>query len=241
MRRENIMPRKQQSIPVLVIAILHLVLGGLGLLCFGGSGALMLAGFGNGQNPFANFGPPQMQKQQQEQQQAIKRMTESIPQYQLYQVTVLGTSLLLSAALVAAGLGLLSMQPWARIVSIAYGVLSILHTLCVTVFTFLYIIPAQQQAFEQIGAMNAAMNPQQAAMQANLMKTMGQAMGPMTLFFQACYLVYPITVLIIMLLPSVRAAFQGKAMSAPTEDYDDRYDDASGPTPQDDRFRPREH
>jgi hypothetical protein len=231
------MPRKQQSVPVLVIAILHLVFGGLGLLCFSCTGAAMLAGFGNGQNPFANLGSPQMQQQQQAQQQAIQHMTDRIPHYQLYQGAVVVTSLLLAALLVAAGLGLLSMHSWARVLSIVYAVLSILHTLCVMIFTFLYIAPAQQEAFEQLGAINnPGMNAQQAAMQAQMMKSMAQGMGPLTLFFQAFYFVYPVIVLIIMLLPSVGAAFRGKPIRREPEDFDDRYENAGGSAEPDDRF-----
>jgi hypothetical protein len=143
------MPRRELPTAVLVLAIFHFIIGGYGLLCGLCSGGMVLAG-GNTAGLFS-FGNPQMAQQQQAQQEAMQRvLSERVPHLQAYQAETVVVSLALSVALIVAGIGLLYLRGWARALSLLYGVLSILQTLIAAVYSFVYVVPANEEAFRQI-------------------------------------------------------------------------------------------
>ena len=220
------MPRRELPTAVLVLAIFHFLVGGYGLLC-GLCGGLMVLTNPNPAALFA-FGNPQLAQQQQAQQEAIQRvLNERVPHLKVYQAETVVVGLALSGALIAAGLGLLSLRGWGRTLSLAYAVLSILQTLSAALYSFVYVAPANEEAFRQM----PAPNPQTAHMMQN--------MAQMTVFFMVLsvliQLAYPVTVLIIMLLPSVRAAFRGEAAPDRPEGYHDAQ--SAGLDEMDDPFR----
>jgi hypothetical protein len=215
---ENLMQRRRPT-AVLVIAILHLVFGGLGLVCTLGGGLMDLAGT---QQALAKAGDAQ-QRQQAAQQQRRKEVTEQvhaerIPLYRAYTVTNRVLSTLFCIVLVAAGLGLLHMQSWARWLSVGYAVLSILANLGVFVYTIAFFIPAGHEVFQRLPPQS-----DQEQLAYNIANVAAPA-GPCVM------MLYPAAVLIVMLLPSVGAAFRPprrrrrKVYEDELEDYDEPED-----------------
>jgi hypothetical protein len=209
------MRRRQLPTAVLVLAIFHFILGGYGLLCGLCSGVTVLTG-GNTAALFS-FGNPQLAQQQQAQQEAMQRvLKERVPHLQAYQAVTVVVSLALSAALIVAGMGLLYLRGWARALSLLYALFSILQTLLTAFYSFVYVTPATEEAFRQM----PNMDPQQA----HVMQSVGPMMLPLMVVGVLIQLVYPVTVLIIMLLPSVRAAFRGEPVPGGPEEPEDYRD-----------------
>ena len=96
-------------------------------------------------------------------------------------------------ALLAAGIGLLKLKPWARILSIAYAIYAIVFGIIGLVVNYFFLVqPMLQQAQGQQG-------PQAAA-------AIGGAIGGC---IGGCFgMIYPILVLIFMTRPKIIAAFQ---------------------------------
>ena len=104
--------------------------------------------------------------------------------------------LVAAAVLLAAGIGLLRLQPWGRKVSIGYAIYAILFSLLNTVISFLFVLrpllaeAAQKQGPEAAGAIGGVI---------------GGSVG-------SCFgLIYPILLLIFMTRPKVVAAFERPA------------------------------
>ncbi|MBI4559132.1 MAG: hypothetical protein HY706_16225 [Candidatus Hydrogenedentes bacterium] len=96
-----------------------------------------------------------------------------------------------SALLIAAGVGLFLLKPWARTLSIGYTIYAIASVVVGAVITWLVFIP---EITKEIGAQTPApMVPMMAV----------------SMSFGTCAgLVYPILLLIFMLLPKVASAFK---------------------------------
>jgi len=120
---------------------------------------------------------------------------ESMPlQFWLYAATVIG--MVGGAVLLAAGIGLLKMQPWARITSVVYAIFAIVFGVVGQVVNwFLLIMPLMEQAKNQNGPAAAA--------------GIGGAIGGMA---GGCFgLVFPILLLIFMTRPKVVAALRNQS------------------------------
>jgi hypothetical protein len=186
---------KQRLTAVLVLGILHLVGGGLGLivgLCgivgqmFKQGMAAMISAIPdpNGELPTG-------------------MITEllSIPEEQAVAWTDLVLGIVLSVLLIVAGIGLLSTRPWARILSLVYAPLSILDHVGFIVGTLLFVQPARQAVLEKYARNNPGLMPAGAS----------DRIGPvLEVFWAAVLLIYPIVVLVILNLGSVKAAFRGE-------------------------------
>jgi hypothetical protein len=190
---------RQRPAAVLVIAILHLVGGGLDLLGVVCGGAMQAAGAANPFGKTAPAGPEQVELARLQQQ--IEALNP--PGYIYGELTA---NFVLDVMLLAAGIGLLSMRPWARTLSLVYAVLAILNRLFTVVFSFVVIIPA----FEAMIQEHAPKDPQAQSV-ISLMKV-GMIAG---VVFGALFIIYPIVVLIILNLPHVKAAFLGQVEAPP--------------------------
>jgi hypothetical protein len=217
---------------VLVFAILHLVGGSLdliGVLC---SGVLQVMGgsrmFGTG----AAAGNVGLQRLQQR--------IEELPG-PAYTYGELTANLVLDLMLIAAGIGLLGMRPWARTLSLVYAVLAILNRLASTAYVLAVVAPGVEALLQQ----EAAGDPQMKAF-SSLMKTsmtVGALVG-------ALFVIYPILVLIFFNLPSVKEAFrdEGAPPEMPPPEEDEGWGPirrpgatdvtAEPPDPDRDRFQP---
>ena len=81
------------------------------------------------------------------------------PRLAIVNLTFAVLGLGISIVLLAAGIGLVLMKPWARMLSIAYGLLSILLQGCTMLYTFVYVTPAQIALYDHLPpppGMNAA-------------------------------------------------------------------------------------
>ena len=98
--------------------------------------------------------------------------------------------------LLAAGIGLLCMKSWARILSIIYAIYAIVFGIAGTVANFFFMVrPMLEQARQQQGAEAAA------AIGGAIGGTIGGCFG----------LIYPVLLLIFMTRPKVAAAFRPSA------------------------------
>ena len=121
----------------------------------------------------------------------IKIMQEN-PAYAAWLKVCIPLGLLSCAALLAAGIGLMFLKPWARKLSIGYAIYAIAFGILGMVMNFLFLVrPMLEHAREQQG-------PEAAG-------AIGGAIGGSV---GGCFgLVYPILLLIFMFRPKVVAAF----------------------------------
>jgi len=159
---------------VTVFGILNIVFAILGILSVLASMVLLLAVHDVSKNP-------------------VVQILQEHPGYALYLKVSAGIGALVCGALLAAGIGLLQLKPWARMLSIAYGIFGLVSVPINTVLSYLYVTkPLLQQAQHQNGPESAA--------------AVGGAIGGMA---GGCFgLIYPLLLLIFMLLPKVSAAFK---------------------------------
>jgi hypothetical protein len=160
-------------------------------------------------NMFMNMGNvqtnnPQLARQQEIQKEVMKFSREqgsSAGQYaSLLQYVVLSILMIISA------IGLLKMQRWGRVLSLVYATLSILSNIAIAVYMWVVNIPAVKAFADRLGAQG-----QEAQMMANLMKFFSN----FSIITPIVSMIYPIIVLILMLRPSVAAAFRGQAEAPP--------------------------
>ena len=221
------MPR-QRTTPILVLAILHLVGGGLGLLLsLCGCGGLLLSGaMGSVQQPTSAVRPSQVAPPPNA-GQITQYYKDNVPGYSAFTFGSLGFGILLDGLLIAAGVGLLSVRPWARWLSLIYAPLSILYHIATFFYQLLLVMPATDKLFSQ--------NPALVGMSSILSVSSG-----IGLFVGLLFTIYPITVIIILLLPSTAATFAG-ATSIPVADalQEDPDEDDPWRQPPSDKIRPK--
>jgi hypothetical protein len=208
--------RRIRPTSVTVIAILQLVFGCLWLLCGLGSLAMQATGMNN---MFMNMGNvqtnnPQLAKQQEIQKEVMqfsKEQSSGAGQYaSLLQYVVLSVLMILS------GIGLLQMKSWGWVLSLVYATLSILSNIALAVYIWFVVVPAVQAFADKL----AAQGPE-AQVMAGLLK-FGSNFSIVT---PVLSLIYPIIALILMLRPSVVAAFRGEAATSPnTEARTDQFE-----------------
>jgi hypothetical protein len=200
---------RKRPTAVLVLAILHLVGGGLGLVCTVCTGGMQLAG---GNQMFA--GPagganqsPQVKSQQEFQKRLEKHVETELPHQKAVTYANLGLDLVLDVMLISAGIGLLSVQPWARVVSLVYAALSILAKV-IGLVNLAFTWPVMSAFIEQEGRRDPNLQ---------MMTSMMPAIMVGTAVVTVLFLIYPIVVLVILLRPSIAAAFRGEYPPTPAE------------------------
>lgn len=181
------MPR-QRPTAVLVIAIFHLIFGGLGLLCGVCGGIMDLVG-----TPNAQTGASAQQARKEVTEQVL---SQRVPLYRAYTIGNRVSGVLTSLLLVAAGIGLLQLQSWGRWLSVGYAALSLLVNFIGFVWTLAFFTPAYNEIFRRLPPQN-----DQERMAADIARVTGPAVP-------CVIMIYPVAVLIVMLLPSVGAAFR---------------------------------
>ncbi len=160
---------------VTVIGILNIVFGGLGVICAPTVMLLLaIAAVAGRHGAFV---------------QSLPALQEGNSQYGLVAVNMTRV-LIVSALLIVAGIGLLSMKPWGRVLSIVYGILEIAWVI-VWPFASYHFMAAPSSGTEEIG--RALTIP----------------------FAICCGLIYPVVVLSFMFSSKVVQAFR-ESQSPPT-------------------------
>src|SRR5579859_2899539 len=199
------MQPKQRPVAVLVIAILHFVGGGLGLC--GQISNLALQGIGGAQafsppppatppGAMARPAPPDSNKIKKDIEAVLE---QDVPFYRLYSIVLPVFDVILCIMMIAAGIGLLQLQPWGRSLSLAYAALSILLKLFATVYAVLFVVPAMGKAFDKILESVPQIAPVLSAIKIGMYATP---------FFALAMMIYPIVVIVLLTRPNVAKAFQ---------------------------------
>jgi hypothetical protein len=165
---------------VTVFGILNIVFAVFGTLAVLGSLVLFLPQMAASNNP-------------------VIKLIHDNPAYATWMKASVGLGLIVSVALLAAGIGLLLLKPWARMISIAYGIYSlIMIPVSMVVNFFLLTRPLLEQAHQQHGP-----------------EATGAIAGAVGGLFGSCFgLIYPVLLLVFMLRANVKAAF----ISIPTNE-----------------------
>lgn len=126
----------------------------------------------------------------------VIRIMHDTPAYAAWVKFSIPLGLLACGALLAAGIGLMLLKPWARKLSIGYAIYALVFGLINIVINFLFLVrPMLEQAREQHGAEAAG------AIGGAIGSSVGGCIG----------LIYPILLLIFMFRPNVVAAFRPAA------------------------------
>lgn len=171
----------QRPTAVTVFGILNIVFAALGLFTMLGSMMLFTVTGGNSSNP-------------------VVQLIHDNPTYAAWMKICIALGLIVSPLLLAAGIGLLKLKPWARTISIVYAIYSIVMVPVSGVINYIYLVqPLLQQAQQKQG-------PEMAG-------AIGGAIGGT---FGSCFgLIYPILLLIFMLRANVAAAFRPPSVPPP--------------------------
>jgi hypothetical protein len=204
---------------VTTLGVLNIVLGSLGLLfgCCGGTGmAFMfnLSSSSSGSRGIQTVSPYQ---------DMWDFMQRELPVYGAVTWASLVVSILMSAVLLAAGIGLLNRQGWARITCIVFGVFNILLVLADIVFRLAFVLPALDR-----WRIDFHRRYPWIINDAHSSFVFGHVV---TVICAAIWLIYAIVLLVVASLPHVGAACSPR----PFADDDDEDDD------RDFKRRPRRH
>jgi hypothetical protein len=219
--RNPMQPRR----PALVtwVAVFHLIFGGLGLLCGVGVGATQLTGVGKqGGPPPANEPPPQ-QEWRKFQETYQERMEQDAPWAKSLAPAHTAVNLLLLLLLVAAGLGLLLMRKWGWWASVVFGALCLSLQIYYLLFHIFYFYPVGSRVVEEE-------LPNYPALSGSPAILLGCRLMPALFALLAgLIMIYPLLVLLVMFLPSVRAAFRGESWGRAPAGYEGGPGDDGGP------------
>jgi hypothetical protein len=219
---------------ILVIAILHILGGGIGL--FGSCYSIVImgaAGMSSTSAPAPPLSAPPLPPSNATSSrtppaipntsQIMKYYEDHVPGYKLFTFAGLGVSFVLAVMLLASGIGLLKMQPWARRLSLAYAPLSILFHIISFVYQLILLMPVTHDLFAQI----SGPIPMGAILE--VATNIGFVVGFLVI-------AYPIVVLVVMLRRSTVTAFRDEVPEAEAVDRfaDDPWHE---PLPRSDKFQ----
>jgi hypothetical protein len=196
---------RQRPTSVLVMGILNMVFGALGLLFSLCAGGII------GWLRYGHMPTPSNQDALDVYRSVIEK--EAPDYFQMIWIS-LGASIGLLALLFIAGIGLIAMRRWGRVLSIVFAIAFILLQSGGLVWN-IKVGPAAQHAQVE---MNKAFSPQQGQA---MSEDPGLGIGTGVVFY-VLEIVYCLVLLVMMFLPSVRAAFANTSQNfRKTEDYSD--------------------
>ena len=183
---------------VTAIAIINIVLASLGLLLGICAGIVMLAGQGL--------------LQADPNQAAMQNFIEKeVPGSQVMNIAGMVILFLQAIVFLAAGIGLINMQNWARTTTITFSFLSIVWLIFQAFYTFAFTAPAMNRFFRDFGAVGPGPNP--------------RAIFTIGLIVQALLwvilIIYAIIVIVVLTRPHVREAFTADVLEGDRERFED--------------------
>jgi hypothetical protein len=187
---------------VLVLAIFHLIIGAYGIfanLCT----LISLVGT----NALASFQPA---AQQQQTLQLQANLRASAPFFDVYQIVfAVVIPWALTIGLLAGGIGLIQMRPWARKLSIGYAVTSILHKAVNGIYNIMFVMPITTAWMKaQFAQMPPGTSPQAQAAAQQMAGTIAQVTQAMSVATPFLMMIYPIVVLLVLGRPQIVKAFE---------------------------------
>jgi hypothetical protein len=211
---------RKRSAAVLVIAILNLAGGVLGLAATGCAGVslasdqTMISATPPPPPPTApGTGPPSPAPNFNVQQALVQR----IPAYLSFRIGEVAVNLLLDVLLFASGIGLLLQHRWAWALALVYAILSVLAKVAVAAFYFGLVYPTTMDYMEEQARVNPWMG--------TTLVTATRVSFLTGMLFKLVLVAYPATLLVLLLLPSVRAAFRDPPLDEGEEEWEDPYDE----------------
>lgn len=150
----------------------------------------------------------------------MKYYEEHIPGYKAFTFTALAVDLVLDVMLLASGIGLLLMHPWARVLSLIYAPLSILFHVISFTYQLIFVMPATHDLFARMSGVGP-------------MGSLLAGITDISLIIAFLVVIYPIIVFILLLRRSTAAAFRGET---PPKMDDGFPDEPSPPDAQSDDF-----
>src|SRR5882724_8104052 len=163
----------QRPTSVTVFGVLNIVFAVFGILGVLGSVVMFLPQMANSDNPMI-------------------KIINNNPGYAMWLKANIPLGLAACGALLAAGIGLLKLRPWARQLAIAYAIYAIVMSLVSSVVNYFYIVqPMLAEAHDKSGPETGA--------------AIGGAIGSL---FGGCFgMIYPVLLLIFMFRANVKEVF----------------------------------
>jgi len=218
--------RQQRPAGIQVIAILLLLFGSLGAL--GGVCGLGLQLAGGAKIFVVTPAPGAPAPPDTE-----GMMRARIPYYDAMQYGGAALGAIVGGVMIASGIGLLKMRPWARVLAIIYACYNVVATIGSFVFNIAVVLPVMREVFAEVGA-----DPKLPPLAAQIFN-MTMAFTTAMMYAMLLFLVWPAAILIVMFHPRVRAAFQPKPREfIPEEDDAEEAVEGETETPREDGIKP---
>src|SRR5438067_1925607 len=131
-------PKPQVAV---VFGILHLVFGGLSVVCNVCQGALVGGMYALVSNLYPKLTPPE----QRELDELWRSLNDNVPGLVVFTIVDLVGSMVLGLILLVAGIGLLGVKSWARSLSIGWAIIRIVFLVGLLVYNVAYVNPGKQK------------------------------------------------------------------------------------------------
>lgn len=194
------MPRTRPG-SVLVVAIFNIIFGIVGLAC--------CLGF-----TWTNVGllqsAEERSKQSDLQARQLKEISEALPAQNVVEMSHLTLGILYSGFFLASGVGLILMQSWARWVSVFTAALALIVNAGFLVYELAIVVPTLQQIVRR-----QSQEQGQAGLGDVGASLVGGGMTGYYLLTNLPWVIFTLLTLILLLLPSVGAAFSAEDTPAP--------------------------
>jgi hypothetical protein len=196
---------------VLVFAVLNIVFGSLGLLIAGCGGVLQLFVNRLAASDTARAGVLK------DMVDVSEKMKAQVPAYTLVSMISVAVLLGLTILMIVGGIGLLRMKPWARRATILWACLLIIYEFAQTIYQVTLAIPVQMRLQHELMARQGGKGPD-LSFGSTFAAVITGVIGLIVVGYAASFL-------IVLFLPTVRAAFAGEPLASgagPEDYYDDR-------------------
>jgi hypothetical protein len=209
---------------VTAAAVLAIIYGCLFMICgLCGVGSLIMQGSMN-QGLFG--GDPQQAQMQKQLQDAIER---DVPAYRVVQIAFPILGLAQSLALLIAGIGLLGMHSWARVLAVLAALIAVASTAFQAIYQVVFVIPATSDALGAAlpAAMAKAPGPGPgpgpgAAEVGKMMHLVFTMTGIVTVILFVLIIAYLLVIVFLLQRRHVRAAFAAGGLPAEAAELPDR-------------------